>query len=475
MKTAGIAFLTLLLLINGFVAASAKELVTAYGIRLVFEPDNPDFTAIRDYLRLLDRITARMVMQKEDEQRETNCRLMPIGIEPEDQLELTRIRNVTVVRLPAAAKHWNTDRLLRRRVVAILLLVKCGITPQNLEEVDRIPTWLTTGAIGMATFIQDGELSAKKNYFELRALDSAGFGMSLDDIVMGDYVPECGVFYDLFAEGSEYLLSLCMGATSYRDNFIRELVIRSYYRKKETSWDVFFATAGESLNRKLAKNTVQGDAVSPRERVRTWFRNGLRTRNINFFYPQTANNIRREFDELRTVKLTVVNPKGEMKVVFCKIEDVAASVRQTLNAEGTMNQIMGGLTRLQNECPGELLPPLTRMFSEANAFRNAIAENRNIAESKNPDKKTRTEEEWKQLESAYQTNVAAAIADFEEMVRQRTAVENYLRAQEKFFLPPEVHFYFRLKSLDDMDRMNRKLWPEINNYLDQLEKEYVRD
>ena len=174
-------------------------------------------------------------------------------------------------------------------------------------------------------------------------------------------------------------------------------------------------------------------------------------------------------------KARVVNPKGEMKVVFCKIEDVAASVRQTLNAEGTMNQIMGGLTRLQNECPGELLPPLTRMFSEANAFRNAIAENRNIAESKNPDKKTRTEEEWKQLESAYQTNVAAAIADFEEMVRQRTAVENYLRAQEKFFLPPEVHFYFRLKSLDDMDRMNRKLWPEINNYLDQLEKEYVRD
>ncbi|MDD3119295.1 MAG: hypothetical protein PHQ27_08965 [Victivallales bacterium] len=496
----------------------SRELPLSSGIRMEFAPDNSDYEEIRDYLRQLDSIAAQILIRREDSRPTVDCRLVLTGTD--DAIEIEQIRETTVIHLPAELRRWRSP-LLRRRVMALLLLVKCGLEPRHVTAADRVPCWLATGATVMAESRQELGHSSK-NYFELRALDRAGYGLSLDDVIMGDYRPDCGVFYDLFAAGSEYLLTLCLNAISSRRNFMIPLIVASYSSPQQEPWQIFFATAGKELHLKLPKNLFADNKFSPNDQLRIWFRNGLRTRNINLFYPAAAGELHRRFEELRTVTFPVAGKDNTAKDVPCRLENLAASVRKAPDPEGTMILLLDDLASFQNECPRELLPPLTVIIAEAARLRQATASlSPNTDSAKKNSRKTPPKsplnvtmakvarlrhhaavptlpnyhqmekdsgkilpqpsppppqkEDWNRLTTDYHDHVLAAIGEFEEKIRRQEAVESYLMQMESKFVPPAEQCRFRLKSLKMMDRLNREIWPEINNYLDQLEKEYLRD
>ncbi len=462
------AFLILFLTFDG----TAEEVYTQYGVKLTFEGDNPDFSDVREYLRMADRITARLAAQKEPARREVNCQIFLVSRNIPGNIEFVPGKKFPAIYLPGEFGKWKNDPLALRRLMSLLLLIKSGVVPENLDVVDRVPCWLATGVVEQCVLKRQLNVTAGRNYFELRAIECVGGGLSLDDLIMGNYSPIDGIFYDLFAMGSEYLLSQCLAVASSQDDFFRVMVVDSYTQKSPPV-DIFFDTAGKRLYNKLSRRIVHDKNLSERESVRVWFRNGLRSRNINFFYPQATEILYNQFLDLRTQQLEIKTSDGKTVPAVCRLDELGLKVRQTIDPERKIEEVRRAVLQLQSECPGEMLPPLMRIYNELDIFYRAILDA--TPDAKGTKKKDRTPEEWSELAESFRNNVKEAMGELETACRRRIEVENYVLRQEKLLVPQEILYHYRLKCLDDLDRANREIWPDVNNYLDGLEKEYIRE
>ena len=174
------------------------------------------------------------------------------------------------------------------------------------------------------------------------------------------------------------------------------------------------------------------------------------------------------------MELQLPGADGKPVAVSCRIDELAGKVRQLPNPERMLELLCYDLRLLQNECSGETLPPLGQIYLEVDALYQAVCAEKNAADPNNR-KKALSKEAWDELMVAFGRNVQVATKEFESACRAGILLDQYLRAQEKLHVPPEIRYYYRLRSLDGMEQLNRNIWPDVNNYLDGLEKEYIRD
>lgn len=430
----------------------AAEVFTEHGTRISFDRSDNNFFQIRDRLRNIEQTVAKR-LRKDNNSKIVRCE---ISFHDSSSIQTNARGDNLEIRLPRDLRAWSDDT--HRQLLAAFYLTRSGIIPASDAELRRVPLWLLTASALQSTADSNTpEPLGYRHFPALRAVELQGHEIGLDTILASSPEPGDGPVFEVYAEAARILLAVCDSTGGRRDALYRGM-IQLAHRNIHTPADAFFLSTGKILIRKISRATLEKDNSSDRVKITRWFREHLRSRLINNFNPLPARMIRERFEQLANVTCKLKD--GNESSI--NIEMLGEQWNNISNRKACVNAISSQIDKLQQEVSAGLIPLLAAIHAAVSSLPDS-QEKDLPPDIWNSDMAERHGIEIRRLSG----QLSAAIAQF-------AAIEDYLESFGDSHLAPPVNFRHRLKALESMRQTGENIWPDVNNYLDKLEKEYFR-
>jgi len=452
----------LLLLITAAAgAAPSDSFTTGSGVRGNLPRQHRNYNEIKNALRNIDRTVMKMLRKTPGENQAEL--LIEFSDAPDLTFQIASRTNKPVIRLSSNYNLWKEDFAIQTKLLAALYLTKCGYMLRQESDLEKIPYWITTGTYEYIRRrqAQENDLLETSNYPEIHALAVAGGEIVPEDIVSAKIRPDDGDAFVLYSEAAEFLLIICNHISTENNRVIEQLVIAGI-KGKLSGTDAFYQGAGPVLMLKLPLESKSEQAKVSREKIRAWFWNTLKFKTVNYFYPQSTENLEKAFKYVcGNYEYRKRNPDGTVTGAECKLDELWKCWGSITNRPAVLDQIRRRMAPIIQASTSDFISVMLRLDKllkqlpiADEAYLKFIADNEKLD---------------------YEQQLTEICNAYAETCRRYREVEAWLRQVEKKQLPPENCFFYEFRALRQHEQNNRKLWPKANKTLDRLEKEYFTE
>jgi len=433
---------------------------TSSGVRIVLNNVTvQDKTEIIATIKDIDNSITRLVRKNKSEKLSPlTCKVIFLKRKLKKRFEVLTIkkRNITIYIYPDFISKLNRDRTMTD-LFAVLLLRRIGIIPDSKYR--KVPRWLTTGALEM--------MKKRRNAYNMipgppffpgmHALATAESYPDIWSIINNPLKQQNGPAYNLYTESCELLLTVILRLRGDVSGSIIKMV-RKATVVNTSAEEAFETTLGELIIYKNIENNPYFiyrqpflSQKSEENLVQTWFEVELRRVSVNMFYPGNAEYARNEFRKSQTLRISVIIKNGDKETTetqSCSLEQLAGKWDSIVDKKVFINHLRHYFTMLKFEFPIFLRPAVSNIVIALKKLENGN-------------------------KSDFTENIISAKNEFEIGLKKSIALEDYLKQQELIYIPPVIRYNNAFKFLELMNQRERKFWPGLNQYLNQIENEFT--
>ena len=445
------------------VPALAQHVVTDHGTRIIFSQSDKDLFTVRNHIRDIENGVARMLRLGARSEPGVACTVFMVDDQPEGNFRLVQTRNTLLIYLPADYSLWKDDFEVQRKLICCFYLIRSGIQVPDMERLDIIPYWLQLGTL---EFIwrtrRGGGQNPVRFYPRVRNAELAGAEFGLDDVLSEKITPDRGVMFELYMELCDMLTSRCYSESSARNNLFYEMIVLAA-NKGIAPGEAFYMTAGRILlssSRHKRRSQNQGN-VSENELVRRWFRDYLRGQVINNFMPLPMHIWKERYDRLLTVEyLTLQDGDATTVNASCHLNELDEKWDGVYDKKTLKAALIERFSAFERESPALFTPAFAKLYKAVNSLPEPDAAG---------DTATNIPVGVESLPPA-PDQLSMVLDGIEQTYKRQRDIEAYLELSEQQRFSPWERYQYEFQIMDIVDGESRKTWPELNNYLDELEK-----
>ncbi|MBN2643770.1 MAG: hypothetical protein JXR78_19130 [Victivallales bacterium] len=464
MKYYGLLIFFWMLCYPALVPASAPRVVTDHGTRIIFSQSCKDLFTVRNHIRDIENGVTRMLRLGARSEPGVACTVFMVDDRPEGNLRLVQTRSTLLIYLPADYSLWKDDFEVQRKLVCCFYLIRSGIQVPDMERLDIVPYWLQMGTLEFIWRIRGGGgQNQVRLYPRVRNAELAGIQIGLDDVLSDKITPDRGVMFELYMELCDMLTSRCHSESSARNNLFYEMIVLAA-NKGIAPGEAFYMTAGRIiLSSSRHKRRLQNkDNVSENELVRRWFRDYLRGQVINNFMPLPIHIWKEHYERLLSVEYLTLQDRDATTTVSvsCKLNELDEKWDGVYDKKMLKIALIERFSALERESPALFSPAFAKLYKAVNSLpeSDAVGDTAtNIpagVEAPPPES----------------DSLKIALEGIEQVYKRQRDMEDYLEAIAQQHSSPWERYQCEFQIMDIVDEESRRAWPELNNYLDQLEK-----
>lgn len=478
----------ILCFLGGFMSC-AEEVFTDYGTRISFKKYSKDYFAIRRFIIRLEKNIAKLLRQHVDDPSgaQLTISLTEAGTEFSTSFSKSRIDVYLSVRF----QDWDNDYEVLRRLVCCFYAVRCKVPVKSEAELLKaIPYWIQLGTLEYVRNRTTQSYSGFRYYPLLHNAELAGVEPDPDDIINSKVIKSDGVLFYYYLELCEIMLDWVCHLSSYKFTLLQDMIVKT--AGGMTPVEAFYTVGMKRMLRKASENLRSNKELSDRDKVRKLFRYVFRKEVVNGFMPIPADQSLAKLKKLLTVRYEYKEKDGEIIEKSCQLYELGEVWGQVNNRKAVLTGLREKLNVLERESAQEFIRPANIMIDSMNslpAIKNNDVKNKNAdKKSIKDDKSLKPPEELKVKggnpqkgkkelfdPAEFRRNIMSAISCFEDIVKQRRQIEVYLDKSATKFIPVRERYKCLFGTFDVIDENDRKIRPDLNKYLDQVEKEYIED
>ncbi len=476
--------------------SSAEEVFTDYGTRISFNKYSQDYFVIRKFIIKLEKNVVKLLRQRVDDQ--PNVHLTISLTEPGTDFKASFDESRMNVSLSVRFEDWETDYEVLRRLICCFYVVRCKIPVKNETElVKAVPYWIQLGTLEYIRNRTELGYSGFRFYSLLRNAELAGVEPEPDDIINSTVTQKDGILFYYHRELCELMLDWVYRLSSSGDMLLRDMIVKTAVGGVSPV-DVFYAVGLKRMVGETGGNLSHNTELSDRDQVRKWFRHMLRKEVVNGFMPVPADQSLAGVMNLWNVTYEYKEKDGGIIEKTCKLDELGQVWNEVNNHRVVLKSLREKLRILEQESAQEFIRPLNIIIDTLNSLPDIKSddEKRQDAQTKKNENEKSDKKETKRKPTAelsknprhskkneeepfspaeFQRNIQAAASCFEDVVKHRRQVEEYLDQCSVEFIPVRERYKYLLGTWDIIEENDRKIRPELNKYLDQVEKDYIED
>lgn len=354
------------------------------------------------------------------------------------------VKNQTIViSLASDPLSWESDYEVLKKLVELNIMNKYNmLSTANYKFPSWISTALTRKFIRKNEFISLPGLSTYPN-IRFLAMHNALNSNSLFSIFNGQLKPEDGGLFVIYAEACEILLDACYKISTAEENLIAQTILLSL-KNSSNEEEAFRMNIGTVVTSQKILYFIKTEGLPEKAVLGMWFRNQLEESAMGTLIPANDEYTEKLFKQALTVYYHIKDgEKTEIKNAglpmiesdFDKIED-----KKIL-----FSDIIKGLSAVKNKIPFAFHASISKIIEAVS-----------LLETGSP--------------KGFADKIKAAEQDFATVLKERQAMNKYMTAMERKYLPPVMKHYSRLQIIEEEQDRHRLTAPLLEIYLDKLEK-----
>ncbi len=478
-------FLILILCFCCSFISSAEEIFTDYGTRVSFSEYSQDYFAIRRFIIKLEKNIVKLLKLRIEEQPDVQLTIFLTKPGSKFKIDFTKRR--MNVYLSVRFQDWDSDVEVLHRLICCFYTVFCKVPVMDDATLQKaVPLWIQVGTLEYLRNRTTLGYSGFRFYPLLRNAELAGIEPDPDDIINSKVTRTEGVLFYYYRELCELMLDWISHISSYSDRLLYGMIRKMAGGTAPV--DAFYTVGMKQMLKKVGTRLRNDSELSDRDKIRTWFRRKLRKEVVSGFMPIPAEQSLAGLKKLLTVKYEYKEKDGGIIEKSCPLDQLGASWEKVNNRMVVLRSLKRLLNKLGQESASEFIRPLNIIDDTLNSLPKIKTEDEKRQESekqkkksgKRPGIKGKSKQPKNKKEdifnpAEFQRNIKAAISCFADLVKRRQEIEAYLDRSAVEFIPLRERYKYLIKTLDVLEVNDRKIRPELNKYLDQVEKDYIED
>jgi hypothetical protein len=441
-----IFILILAILAGNIRVASGSTFKTSDGTKIELQSNSQKNEAARKYLTVADRIISGYLRYRSGTAK-LKCRIIVLDKKLKGGFAILPVGKNISIYLNADAIVKRDNGITDRKLLSALSLIKCGITPDEENEV-KLPEWYIAGLRGSIRHKMKGSNMSPVAYMPaMLAAVRSGNIPSLDKLISNPLSPTDGTAYLIYEEYCRFLLGEVHRLSRSSDNAPADLVVMS--ASGQYSADrIFSSSAGRVILKKvnrMLKDTPNAINFSDREKMQFWFKIAINMKFKNYFFPLPGKTIAGKMKYFYNIPCLVKTGRSKTKKTTTKIYDIPKEKYLMVKPDIVVFNTAKKLSELANASPAPIQKKLLHLH-------------RLLAKTlTKPDRQQAAKKLYESLEAV------------EKAIAKQIEIEKILYDIEISRIPPGV----RMKKDFEADRKNpRDPSPELRKYLDSIENRY---
>ena len=449
--------LCVLFMYCGFSAAAqmTKDTFRAKsGTVIMFESFDKKYYETLEYLRYMDRQIASCLNSSAIKNKYT-CQIFVLDSEVKKDVNIIENRKMVNIYVNKNFRSAKNKFMIITKIINAMLLAKTGFMPTEVNV--RLPEWLIVGIYGRTELRFSSHSILPVSYFPgLKALCQEEKLPDLRIAVNTSLSPEKdGTAYELYEEFSRFFLLEIKALSVRSDNPIADMVFLSA-RKKYSSSEIFNSTIAraiiksyDKMHRRLDKK-YNPASLNSTAKVQEWFRKVAEKRLINLNSPLQTKFFEQRFQRFR--KFTYFykpenKPPERMTRDISKLNEIFDKYDMNPGFEEMMRKKL-----IEIDALIMISQPLS--IEHVERIRSVLGQFDDVSSV------------------IIRVRLKKALDKLKQSLEKQQKIEDYLRKIEYTTASPGN--LYRNELIEDK-RLSSKYCPAINNYLDKVEKNFLKD
>ena len=420
----------------------------------MFESFDKKYYETLEYLRYMDRQIAGCLNSSAIKNKYT-CQLFILDSEVKNDVNIIENRKMVNIYVNKNFRTAKNKFTVITKIINAMLLAKTGFRPTEVKV--RLPEWLIVGIYGRTELRFSSHSILPVSYFPgLKALCQEEKLPDFRIAIGTPLSPENdGTAYELYEEFCRFILLEIKGLSVRSDNPVADMVFLSA-RKRYSSSEVFNSTIARAIIKSYDKMHRSLDkkydpvSVSDAVKVQEWFKKVAEKRLINLNSPLQTKFFEQRFRRFRTFTY-YYKPKGKlperMTRDIAKINEIFDKYGMNPGFKEMMRKKFIEIDALVMVCQPLSIKHVERIREVMGQFDDMSS-------------------------VIIRVRIEKALAALKQSLEKQQKIEDYLRKVEYATASPGN--LYRNELIEDK-RLSNKFSPAINNYLDKVEKTFLKD
>jgi hypothetical protein len=424
------------------------------GTVIMFESFDKKYYETLEYLRYMDRQITGCLNSSAIKNKYT-CQLFILDSKVKNDVNIIENRKMVNIYVNKNFRTAKNKFTVITKIINAMLLAKAGFRPTEVKV--RLPEWLIVGIYGRTELRFSSHSILPVSYFPgLKALCQEEKLPDFRIAIGTPLSPENdGTAYELYEEFCRFILLEIKGLSVRSDNPVADMVFLSA-RKRYSSSEVFNSTitraiikSYDKMHRRLNKK-YDPVSLSDVVKVQKWFKKIAEKRLINLNSPLQTKFFEKRFRRFRTFTY-YYKPKGKpperMTRDIVKINEIFDKYGMNPGFKEMMRKKFIEIDALVMVCQPLSIKHVERIREVMGQFDDMSS-------------------------VIIRVRIEKALAALKQSLEKQQKIEDYLRKIEYATASPGN--LYRNELIEDK-RLSNKFSPAINNYLDKVEKTFLKD
>jgi hypothetical protein len=440
--------------ISASAQSSGNSFNTQSGTTITFQKFDLSYYDTMQYLKFADRLISAY-LNSSAIKKDYKCRIFVLNERVENDINIVRASDQINIYLNSNFREAENKFAIITKMINAMLLAKTGFDPCKVKF--SPPQWLITGIYGRLQLRFFSHSILPVSYFPgLKALCQEDklpeFRTSLFTVLTPE---KDGTAYELYEEFCRFLLLEIRRLSSRTDNPIADLIFLTA-RRKYSEAEIFDYTVVRSIvkeydqSRKHKNLKYNPNMLDSDTKLNNWFRETAEKRLINFNSPLPTRFFVKRFYRFRQFTYIHKNenkPVKEITVDISKLPEIYDKYGMDSGFGEMLDKKFVELDALIFVSQPLSTPPLDKLRKTLNQFEYAPG-------------------------VIMKRRLESALSEIEKTLEKQQKIENYLRKIEYSSVDPGKLYR---SELIENKRLEKNFCPTINNYLDTVEKSFLKD
>jgi hypothetical protein len=439
-------------------SASAKmsndSFNTKSGTVIIFEQFDKKYYKTLQYLKFADRLISSYLNSSAIKQSYI-CQIFVVNDKVKSGVDIVETSDNVNIYLNKDFRTAKNKFNVITKMINAMLLAKAGFKPNEANF--SLPQWLIVGIYGRLELRFFSHSILPVDYFPgLKALCQADKLPDFRIAVCTALSPEKdGTAYLLYQEFCRFLLLEIKHLSSRTDNPIADLIFLSA-RKKYSSNEIFDYTIirvivknYDRMHRRRSKR-YNPNGKNNVEKVQDWFKKVAEKRLINPNSPLQTKFFEKRFQRFRTftcINIVEGKVKGQMTRDITKINEIFDKYEMSEGFKEMLSKKFTEIDALTFVCQ----PLSIKYIKELRGIMGQFDDVSSVV---------------------IKIRIKKALAKLKQALEKQQKVEDYLRKVEYTKVAPGKLYR---NELIENKRLNNDFCPSISNYLDKVQKSFLKD
>lgn len=350
--------------------------------------------------------------------------------------------------LPENTKLWLKNDTILTRIVAAIILDKCGYAPDKNHN--KLPLWLIHGILSkVKRRLNKANIPGIMTFPGMHMLLTSGKTPDLLKISSSPVMAGDGPAYKVSMEAAEILLE-SVGRLPKSRVALRDLIDLSMKGiPAEDSFLQIFSKKVHTLLQNTANITELQQKRQSKEELKDWLVKNATLMAVNAFKPGNAEFAEKRFRQIEIVRYLSEIKADKEKVYeerYCTVEDLVSKKKEIKDFPAIVRKKELEFARLEFSVTSSLQSSLSRIKKALHKLR---------------------------IDSSYdfQSEFLAAKKEFYNEIEKFNEIEVYLKKMELKYVPASWRYHTEMTEVKKLREEERRRWPALTKYLDSIEKE----